>query len=266
MFFHPARTLNYLQHTEEANESRDHRGAYRSATVRSLCSVCAEEAKGPPCPRCGAFRCQRHRMPEGARCEYCEGAYALLEEDRRRHPFAVWDVLLVHGLTWIPLALVARWLINRPGATWTILAVSCAACLTPVLVTFCRRQRLRGRFMAERQDGPRMVLKAASPDGDPKPVWDELSVAAFMMSLLFFLPILPTVGLMTGIVGSATWGTRAGRRGRWLSRSAIAIGGCATTFQLYVLYELLSRHYIRDAFKFVAMVLGESSASGSGTY
>jgi hypothetical protein len=74
------------------------------------------------------------------------------------------------------------------------------------------------------------IYGAPPPESPPRPpvrpTTSPLAITAFVLSLLFFLPLLPFVGFVLGIIALATW--RAPRRGRGLAIAAIPVGLLST--------------------------------------
>ena len=225
-----------LQNPANAHERR--RGAFRSAPQLPLCKVCGEAEEQIRCPRCGACCCDEHQPRGDGWCEDCEATYALLADDRRRHPFSPADVLVVHGLTSVVVASTAGWLASQPGAPWTVFGVACVASVVPLFVALFRRRRFRARFLGSRQTDPKMfpsrLLDTARPS---RPGWDGPSIAAFIASLFFFLPFVPLGGAVTGFVAAARE-TPLKRRGRWLGHCAVVLGGFFTYAQYHIWHTL----------------------------
>jgi hypothetical protein len=74
------------------------------------------------------------------------------------------------------------------------------------------------------------IYGAPPPESLPRPAvrpsTSPLAITAFVLSLLFFLPLLPFIGFVLGIIALATW--KAPRRGRGLAIAAIPVGLLST--------------------------------------
>lgn len=194
-------------------------GAFRRGPVHELCAC--GEAASEHCDRCGLPLCTTHGPVFAHRCADCEDAYASLLRDRQLNPLTGLQLLLTYALA-IGGVVGAWYLVDATG--WgegqtvrigvhfslpqlLMAVVAIPACLLPALAIHWRRIRLRGAFLRERPGRRRLELSrnARRPritaELRPVPtVGDGLAVGAFTLSLLFFVPTMPAVGLAIALV------------------------------------------------------------------
>lgn len=206
-------------------------GAYRSASVEHLCSSCGDVTSGRTCARCDAPLCDLHLPASSQHCASCEEVYELLEDHQKKNPLRLPQVYLSYALGCGLVLLAGAVLRLRLGTTGTelfLLGVAAIACLAPLGVVMYRRWRLRPQFLSERSTGRRMALPVAaepSPHSPPWPphhiIYSELAVTGLALSLLFFIPLMPLVGAILGVVSLTGPAAHVRRR---LAVSSIIVG------------------------------------------
>jgi hypothetical protein len=113
------------------------------------------------------------------------------------------------------------------GRTFALAGVALFGGLFPLFAMVYRR-RLRPKFLAERPTRRRLHLRCPKPEPirkKRKPA-DDLAVAAFYLSLMFFMPLAPLVG---GLLGFAVIATRKCR-----SRRLVKLGFAAAPLGLTI--------------------------------
>jgi len=219
---------------------------YRNASVRPICTVCKDTAEDAACPRCKAPLCHEHALAPGERCSACEELFELAADERKRDPLRGWQVLLCYGVGAGVAGLAAS--VVNDHITWSsfeayalfVLAVSTLAALLPLFAIHYRRRRLRPLFLSERPEHKRLRVKIrCEPTPAPRRPWDDLSIGSILSSAFFFIPLMPLIG---GILGLVVLGTRKRRRERrgvkaaiWMMPVGIAFGGCHVAWFVSIL-------------------------------
>jgi hypothetical protein len=198
---------------------------YRDSSIRPLCVVCREAAESV-CARCGGTLCAVHQPLPDQRCPSCEDHFDIVVEDRKANPLLFHQVWLGY-LAAVVATLLGVWAVDSlwPQRGWeldtartlTLVAVALLGAAFPLWLMLYRRLRLRPRFLAERPGKQR--LRPCRHKPDPRKPADELSLGAFLLSLVFFMPLVPLVG---GLLGLAVVATRQWRRGQRLVRLGFA--------------------------------------------
>lgn len=210
------------------------KGAYRSTRVRPVCKVCGDLAPHDGlCRRCGAPLCDAHAAGVWQRCPTCEASFVELRADLKRHPLRAMHLLGAYILAIALVVLgvrmfetVRRAPVPHPDlvSALLLLAVVAVASLMPLWVVLHRRLRLRARFLAERPGGHRMRPLPPPKRPPRQPACDGSAVTAFVLSLVFVVPLVPLVGCVLGVVTVATMRHRERLPGWWLACAAIPLG------------------------------------------
>lgn len=111
---------------------------------------------------------------------------------------------------------------------WLAPAAFVAAAL-PLWISLGRRALLRRSFRGERPG--RRRLHAPIPPIDPPVPRDQLASGAFVTSLFFFLPFLPALGLLLGIVALVLQRRRRTTVGRRYAIAAVVLGTVVCALQ-----------------------------------